>query len=354
MLVLVTSCGRPDRAVTRAFYFWKSTVALSPTDCAALDSLGVSRMYVRLFDVQWNDQRAEAVPAGVAHIAGRWPSELELVPTVFITNQSVRNVAPDALRRQRLAQHVVEKIAAVLDAWRAAGAFLGSRYDAPSGVLPALSEVQIDCDWTQSTRGAYFDLLEQIRRRLRVHNPRLRLSATVRLHQIRYRQAAGVPPVDRGMLMAYNVGDVTQPDTANSIVDAAEIDRYLGSLGSYPLPLDVALPIFSWGAVFHYGNFAVLIDGLRTDDLDRLPEVRRVRPHTYLVERDVIIRGHSVFAGDTIRIESSDSAACLSVARSIARRLDADSLVVCLYHFDSTNLAHHDRQELSALYRTLH
>ena len=75
---------------------------------------------------------------------------------------------------------------------------------------------------------------------------RYQLSATIRLHQVKYREETGVPPVDYGVLMYYNMGHISAMG-ANSIYDRSTALRYLGKLREYPLPLDIALPMFAWG-----------------------------------------------------------------------------------------------------------
>ena len=71
-----------------------------------------------------------------------------------------------------------------------------------AAALGAWKEMQVDCDWTQGSRAAYFALLRALRDRL--HAQGRRLSATIRLHQVKCSADTGVP-VDRGMLMAYNL-----------------------------------------------------------------------------------------------------------------------------------------------------
>ncbi|MEZ4901823.1 MAG: hypothetical protein R2822_08725 [Spirosomataceae bacterium] len=49
-------------------------------------------------------------------------------------------------------------------------------------------EVQIDCDWTVATKAKYFRLLQQISALL---PPSVILSATIRLHQIKFYRTTG-------------------------------------------------------------------------------------------------------------------------------------------------------------------
>ena len=70
------------------------------------------------------------------------------------------------------------------------------------------------------------------------------------MHQYRDRAAQGIPPVDRATLMAYNTGDLDQWETENSIVDATATRNYLAGQPRYPLPLDIAVAVYDWAAVY--------------------------------------------------------------------------------------------------------
>ncbi|MBK8703650.1 MAG: hypothetical protein IPN33_08475 [Saprospiraceae bacterium] len=118
-------------------------------------------------------------------------------------------------------------------------------------------EIQIDCDWTEKTRDSYFYLLKKMREQLEPGN--CALSATIRLHQVRYFKKTGAPPVDRGMLMFYNMGDVESWEEPNSILNIKKGEPYLDGAARYPLPLDVALPAFGWGVLFREGRMIRLI-----------------------------------------------------------------------------------------------
>ena len=70
------------------------------------------------------------------------------------------------------------------------------------------------------------------------------LSATIRLHQLKFIGESGIPPVDKGLLMCYNMGDLHRLRISNSILETAELKKYIKQLSVYPLKLDVAfLPV---------------------------------------------------------------------------------------------------------------
>ena len=61
-------------------------------------------------------------------------------------------------------------------------------------------EIQIDCDWTKSTKDKYFYLLKKIK-----ELSKKEISCTLRLYPYKYPEIMGVPPVDKAMLMCYNL-----------------------------------------------------------------------------------------------------------------------------------------------------
>ncbi|MEP7220951.1 MAG: hypothetical protein ABI876_18645, partial [Bacteroidota bacterium] len=236
LLTLLPGCGRGTSAHGRnSFYYWRSTFLLSAADSVRLRELRVGRLYVRFFDVDLGPS-----PKGEVRFSGGIPWGMEIVPTVFITDRAIRGLTP------RDADELAMKIAGRINAIASA-----------AGI--AVHEIQIDCDWNATTRETYFRLLRtlhpEVKGTLPAYMRGWSVSATIRLHQIKYYRAQGIPPVSRGMLMAYNVGAPTDIGIDNSIFNGSDVRTYISDIDHYPLPLDVALPIFSWGVAFRYGSF---------------------------------------------------------------------------------------------------
>lgn len=330
LIALICGCGSRREKVERAFYEWRSRISYSPADLSALDSLNINRLYIRFFDVQWNDDLNIAAPASVAQFGSPLPSGITIVPTVYITNEVMKRVNHDEAISE-LAKKIKEKIERMARESRST----------------SFKEVQIDCDWTATSRLSYFELLRQIRRVF----PGRTVSATIRLHQIKYRAETGIPPVERGMLMAYNVGDVVSQEETNSIFTAEEVDNYLGTLDDYPLPLDVALPIFSWGVRFHFNRFASLIDNMTVADMKGRNEFRMIGENLWLAEQETTLRGERVYAGDVIRIEEPDRKEVQEIARTINSAIDHPTLTVALYRFDPEILSRSTPESIQSIFR---
>ena len=133
-----------------------------------------------------------------------------------------------------------------------------------NGIIENTNNLQVDCDWTISTKEKYFNLL------ILLSNYIEHLSATIRLHQIKYVKATGVPPVEKGVVMIYNLDSPADTNIRNSIFSFEKALLYLkGNLEHYPLQLDVALPAFSWGVHFHHGKIKGLIADFHPSDIDK-------------------------------------------------------------------------------------
>lgn len=86
-----------------------------------------------------------------------------LIPVIYIVNSSLKtaNIKELAKNIQKLTEQI-------------------STYHG----LPAPQEIQLDCDWNASTRDSFFSLVEKL-------TDTYRVSATIRLHQIKYHKETG-------------------------------------------------------------------------------------------------------------------------------------------------------------------
>jgi hypothetical protein len=305
-----------------AFYHWKSTYA--PT--AAEQQMATRTLYIRFFDVDWDAVTRQPVPKGVVTFRAK-PTATRIVPVVFITNQTLLNLR-SATDVPELARRIAKKIQQIAD---------GQQLTYP--------ELQIDCDWTRSTRARYFALLEAIGAQVRVP-----LSATIRLHQVKYVAQTGVPPVSRGMLMAYNIGDWKRPDTRNSILDLADLRRYANYLPGYPLPLDVALPLFRWAVFFRNGQVLALKTNLDAAQVRSQPFVELQSDSTrFVVSRDTTAWGVSLRRGDLLRTEACPLTNLQMAKGLLLAQLPDQPRTFTLYHLDSITLAQYPHAALKNL-----
>lgn len=316
LLILLSACQpTKPRTVTPAFYHWKTSLALGPSERAYLEAISCKKLYVKVLDVGRDPATGKIVPLSRLEISDTTGlASLEMIPTVFITNEVFKDISEDQL--EWLAAQIPPHLFQLLKRTTA-------------------REVQFDCDWTPSTRAAYFSFLQKLKKQL---PPETRLSATIRLHQYKFPKDTGVPPVERGMLMFYNTGDIDEQKEVNSIFQPEAARKYLaGAPAHYPLPLDLALPLFSWTLVFRDDNFWKIIPEFPDDDLR---DTIRFDPTTndssrWKVRKGTFIAGHYLRPGDLLRRESISPELLRQAARLAADMDLADDASIAFFHLDS-------------------
>jgi hypothetical protein len=329
----IFSCNenREPRQITPSFYYWKSVLNITAFEKQKLDSLKVKTIYLKFFDVDWDEAARKPLPVAKLQAAG---SDLQrgftIIPVVFITNECIQKI--DSLQTKPLAEKIMQLLRSLITE---------TDFD-------SIPEVQIDCDWTASTRDRYFDILKNIKSL----KPNAKLSATIRLHQIKFLSKTGVPPVDRGLLMCYNMGNLKNPATNNSILETEELKKYTGNLSRYPLPLDVAFPLFNWKVLYHNNIYSGLIQSL--PDAAFSNSFCTKTGNRYRVLKDTLLQGYDLRKGDMLRDEQSDIKEVLAAAGEISSHLKNTPLRVSLYHLDSVILSKYSTHELESIYNSLH
>ncbi len=209
-----------------AVYYWTTTFQSSQRKHDFMERTGVKRMYVRFFDVVMNEQN-QPVPNATIEFLDTVPGYMEIIPVVYIMNECMEQ--PDDSLAEKIGKRV--------------------RQMCETHDVQNVHEIQIDCDWTKRTQTQYFNFLSRLRQSLREDS--LGLSTTIRLHQL----SMDPPPADRGVLMVYNTGDVTDRNCRNPILDIEAVKPFMKYLKKYPLTLSAAYPIFSWDVIFRGDHF---------------------------------------------------------------------------------------------------
>lgn len=324
ILLLCFSCGA-DRETTPAFYYWKTGYRLDKVEQAYVDRLKVRKLYVRIMDIDMDDSRTHAIPISPIRFQDSAPDSIVLVPVVYIVN-NVFNLI-DSASIKVLAEKVVPYVGVKL---RQAG---------KSG----FHALQIDCDWTASTRDKYFYFLECLQSQTLFQGKKL--SVTLRLHQVRNKSASGIPPVEKVLLMCYNMGNLRKPGDHNSIFDMKEMEIYLRDhLRGYPLHVDVALPLFEWGVAFRHDRYIGLTTRISPTDFADRDIFGHEGKMLYRLKKDFPAAG--LRQGDVVRHEKISSEDLFSASKFLSRYLGDDSLEVIFYHLDAKTLENFRYEDL--------
>lgn len=323
------SCTNPEPPPQRSIYYWKSVFHLNSQEKKFLGEARITTLFLKYFDIDLSTTLRGLVPVASLQVA---PGELQglsqnmsIVPVVFITQPALQQMADTALFRY--ANLIAKRI---------------EQMNGQFGLSPR--EWQIDCDWTASTTNRYFTLLKLLKKRMQPKH--VALSVTLRLYPYKYRDKMGIPPADRAMLMCYNMGNLTNPATRNSILDPLEMRKYLSNSKPYPLPLDAALPIFSWYAWFRDKDYKGLVYPSAVEK-NQWP----ISNGIVMINRDTVINGRQFLAGDWLRQEES-TIALLNEARALINTSTGTRPIsrLALFHLDSLNLKKYKADALQDLF----
>jgi hypothetical protein len=284
---------------------------------------------LKFFDVDWDNNAHAPVPVAQLRITDSvflQSQQLNIIPVIFITNECIYRIDPAQVND--LAQKITSLTKSVEE----------------NHSLANISEIQIDCDWTASTKEKYFSLLN----RLKELNSAVIFSATIRLHQIKFSGKTGVPPVSRGMLMCYNMGNLTNTETRNSILEIDELKKYIGDLHNYPLPLDVALPLFGWKVLFRKGKFFGLIEKLPDSAL--ASTAFNKSGNRFITVKDTVADGYEFKTGDVLRNEESNYEDISKAAGLLSEKISNNELRISLYHLDPVILNKYSTHEIENIY----
>ena len=289
----------------------------------ALRQLEVKEMFVRFFDVDVSEETKKPQPLGVLDQADSIAIECKIIPVVFITNRTFLKLTKTEV--QELAANIFKKVNSIHE-----------NYD----------ELQIDCDWSGTTRENYFFFLKEMKKLLSGK----RLSCTIRLHQVKYPIRSGVPEVDRGMLMFYNMGNVSDVDEVNSIYDPSNAKKYTSYIKSYALPLDVALPVFKWLVHYRNGKLEGLITKHQMPDISNSDFIRTENSATFKVVNDHLERDVFYAKGDVLRLEELTAVQLKDAALLLHSNLPVENRRVVLYDLDGLNLNNYEIETIEEVF----
>jgi len=248
------------------------------------------------------------------------------VPVIYITQRTFNQADRDELK---LLAHRIYQLAKQMS----------------QSISSPWSEFQIDCDWTEGNKEAYFQFLEYLRKELPEQVP---LSATIRLHQIKYPERTGIPPVDRGALMFYNMGEIKNYSSKNSIYDFGDAEAYLNTLSDYPIPLDYALPAFGWGLHYRLNRLQRILQGSDMDEI-RKSKLFISKDNTFICIEDGFCAEIYYLKGDLIEEELVDAALCKKAAAQLAKHSNSSEFQVIFYHLGSKEIQNYASDQLETI-----
>lgn len=280
----------------------------------ALESASTEKIYMHYFDIEQLEPDLPGMkgifPNNVVKDIDTSFRDFEIVPTIYITNQVMK---VHGLELKDLADKIVLLIEQISD-----------RYLKKKHIT-----IQVDCDWTKSTRNTYFKLLKYLKKSFQV-------DVTIRLHQIKYKERTGIPPVKHGTLMLYNVGDLKDKHQ-NSILKADIVKQYISESTEYPLPLHLGLPLFNQTVAFNNKEDIKIIKDADPETLTSDRHFKKVDDHLYKVIHDTLYKGIYLDKGFFLKTEQSlhnEIVSSYKVIESSALNINE----IIFYHLDENSL----------------
>lgn len=329
LIVTLASCNHKIKKVERAFYYWKSEEwNLTDSEKQSCDSLQTEKLYLKLFEVDFNEEMGN-FPIAKSHL-GSWQLHnlnlKSIVPTVYLRNIVFLKSSKKDL--DVLADNIN---------------FLISKRQSEDFKEDSITEFQMDCDWTPKTKDNYFYFLQKLK-----EISGKKISVTLRLYPYKYPDKMGIPPVDRVMLMCYNLLNPFENPNKNSILDVAELKDYLKEAKQYPKHLDIALPIYSWAQVYHNESFSAV---LYANAQDLASIMKEEKPMWYDVIKDTVINNTYLRVGDKIKYEATDAKKIKQAIALLKQYISFDNnTTIALFHLDEKQLNNFTNEELTSFY----
>ncbi|RXI28614.1 hypothetical protein [Aliarcobacter trophiarum] len=245
-----------NKELFASYYFWENSYKTEIKN---------EKLYIKVLDIYYSNQ-LEIIKT---NFATKPPKEF--IPVIYITNKTMQNI-----NYKTLSQNILRAL---------------KSFDFN------FNELQIDCDWSDSSRDNYFLFLNELKNSLNIT-----FSSTIRLHQIKYFKKTGVPPVDYGVLMYYNMSNLGDFDTKNYILDNSEAKKYHYNFDKYPLRLKLALPLYSQAVQFRDKKAINLFENISSKDFKNENFIK-IEENRYKTLSSHYFKGKYIYKDDIFRLE---------------------------------------------------
>jgi hypothetical protein len=264
-------------------------------------------------DVDMDETEDKPIPVSPIIFQNKLPDSLTIVPVVFIVNDILKSLTGPKL--DELSKNIVQFVnVKIQQAGKA-----------------SFNELQIDCDWTASTRENYFYLLNQLK--LNAALKHKMLSATLRLHQLKNQAGSGIPPVSRVILMCYNMGNLRKYGNQNSILEINELKKYLNkNITNYPIPVDIGLPLFSWAVTFRNKEYTGISKRINIVDLNNKNQFIFIGNNIYKAAED--LPEYGLLKADEVRWEDVSVPDLYATASYLSSLIKTDTVNLIYFHLD--------------------
>lgn len=314
LLFTLNACKLEDSGSNISFYHWKTNAEYTKPIAEVLNQTNTKHIYLRYFDIEYMNSSGYnyggVYPNYVIKKIDEEYKDYEIIPTIYIANDVLYSNDLDI-------QDLIKKIAQL------------TNQISVDHFKTNFTKIQIDCDWTVATRNKYFEILEGL-------NSFYDVSATIRLHQIKFQEKTGIPPVKYGALMLYNVGDLKDVNQ-NSILESEIVAQYINNSSTYPLKLSIALPLFSQTVIFNADNNIKLSSFTERQILENDLHFKKLNQNLYTVVQDTLFKGFYLSEGFQLKLEESLEKEIVE-SYKIVKNSNLKTGEIIFYHLDDESL----------------
>ncbi|PWA06597.1 hypothetical protein DB895_04065 [Flavobacterium psychrotolerans] len=314
-MLLLTAC-KEQKTPAIAFYYWKTIFSLTSSEKNTLKENKVKKLYLRYFDIDLSSKSEQPYPQSPICFKEK-SIDFTIVPVIYIKNKVLLSKSINVENLAKKTNDFIQQI----------------------NTKNQLScrEIQIDCDWTLTSKDNYLKFITCFKK-----ISGKKLSATIRLHQIKYFKKTAIPNVDKGVLMYYNMGKIA-PDSLNSIYDESIADRYLKSIKKYPLSLNIALPIYSWAIHIRENKVIGLKSKIAISNLKRDSNFVGITQNSFRVKNNNYKNGTFYKANDLLKIESVSNIDLLEMAEDLHENIANIPDEIIFYDLDELNTEQYEK-----------
>jgi len=317
VILLLVSCENNSKHFN--FYHWKSNAVFNDLYKQKTKSLHTQKIYLHYFDVEKKGTLNEIVPTYVLKTVSNELKKFEIIPVIYITNAVFKRESFNSEKLSKKIEKLIHQIS-------------------QKHFNKEIKTIQIDCDWSQTTKNAYFELLEKM-------SDNFDINVTIRLHQIKFQNKTGIPPVKNGTLMLYNMGDLKNR-RQNSIIQSNIVKQYINGETKYPLNLHLGLPLFSQSIVFNEQDKIKIIKNTERSILEKDLHFKKTDPINFEVVQDTLYKGFFLSKGYNLKLEEYNQDEIINSCQTIKEsQLQIDEII--FYHLDEKTLQNIDINALT-------
>ena len=366
-ILFALKCKQENHDIVQSFCYWKTSMNFDQKDDSLVNKIKIKHFYVRYFDVDYNPYSKIALPVATIRDVYFGKTNEQFTPSIFITNDVV--LKSSKIQLDTLANQIHNRVNSISETYFAQSAIDYANkiadidYDKQKGDVKAridvepiiakrklelqknINDILIDCDWSEKSRDNYFYLLKQIKSKF----PNYKIEATIRLWQYKYFEKSGIPPVDSGLLMCYNMTNPESRTTQNSIGTNNELEKYIVH-DNYNLKLNIVLPLYSWSLVFRGDKFK----GILSNNIDFSKEktiFEKSGDNKFILQDDIRLGNIYLRNGDEIRIEKLSNSEIENMISTLAGNIKIDnSTRISFFSFDKKYINDYGIQNISNFY----